>query len=838
MAAEANRLLQLAEAVADGRPVDWDSAESTAGTRAELELIAQLRLLGGVADVHRSTLAEDAADVSHAVPDVLHGRRWGSLEIRERLGAGSFGTVYRAWDPRLDRDVALKLFTADSLASAPTSSATVSEGRMLARVSHPHVITVYGADQIDDRVGIWMELVSGSTLLDVFHRYGAFSAREAALVGVDLCGALAAVHREGLVHRDLKAQNVIREDGGRIVLMDFGAGQEIAAQARQGRAVGTPLYMAPELFAGGAATPQSDIYSLGVLLFWLVSGQFPVPGRTAAEIHEAISGGLRRRLRDERPDIPSGFVTVVERTLSSDPAARYQTAGALEEALAGFVADRAPARGRPLLWPVLCAGLVVATFAGAGLWRFSGRGNAGSSISSSQGIRSITVVPFTNASADAQDGFFAAGLADLLVSRLGSIKALQVITHPAASDVPNGSSGSSVTAPGRAQGILTGSVHRSGDQLRVNAKLLQAGTNALLWSDSYERPVDEAFALQGVIARDIARVIRITLSDEERSRLNKDYRPNALAQDEYLRARVLMNSAERAALIEARRLLEHAIALDSGYQLAHAALSRCYVALQAVGVMRPEEGAALARQAAEAALRIDDNAEARLALAYVSFTFDWDWKAAETGFTRSLDLNPSFGEARNRYSRFLSAAGRTEEAIDQATRGLELEPLSMEMFGALAMAQYYGRRYEAARATLTRAASLGATSTTILGRIESALGRHEEALVLIAGAYKTTSNVALLAELGRLEALLDRRDRAEKIAQRLRELRSSGSGYLFPGDLAFVLIPLGHLEEALDLLEVAVEERANRALWLRVDPRVDGVRAHPRFERLLARIGP
>ncbi len=276
MAAEGH-LVELAEAVADGRAIDWDSEEQSARTPEERAVVHRLRLLAGVAGVHRSTVTTplDGTDLLDAANELRAGT-WGPLEIKQCIGGGSFGMVYRAWDPRLARDVALKLLRRQT--DDAQASLIIEEGRMLARIRHPHVVTVFGASRYDDRVGIWMEYIRGRTLERVIAEDGTMGAREAALVGTELCSALAAVHGQGVVHRDIKAHNVMREEGGRLVLMDFGAGEDPFAPAKPGSIAGTPLYMAPELFRGSKATPSSDLYSLGVLLFRLVTGKYPVSG--------------------------------------------------------------------------------------------------------------------------------------------------------------------------------------------------------------------------------------------------------------------------------------------------------------------------------------------------------------------------------------------------------------------------------------------------------------------------------------------------------------------------------------------------------------------------------
>ena len=325
-------LLRLANAIDDEQPVNWQAAEESASEQARA-VVGELRVLDDMARVARSPDHDVRTNSSRepvspsSAPSEQPSRTWGPLSVFEQIGGGAFGTVFRARDS-LSRDVALKLFK-----DPEDSSRLVHEGRLLGRVSHNNVIVVYGAGEFDGEVGLWMELVRGRTLEQELKVRGSFSAEEARLIGLDVCRALAAVHEAGLVHRDVKAQNVMRAQGGRIVLMDFGTGAEQFASSSVQDIAGTPAYLAPEVFAGRPASRQSDIYALGVLLFHLATGSYPIPGSTRAEIEIAHVKGRTRRLRDSRPDLPEGFVRVVERCLSADPRQRYQTAGELEHAL-------------------------------------------------------------------------------------------------------------------------------------------------------------------------------------------------------------------------------------------------------------------------------------------------------------------------------------------------------------------------------------------------------------------------------------------------------------------------------------------------------------------------
>lgn len=343
----------LAEAILEGRPVDWETAESNA-ERAAQPLVRHLRVLAAIAELHRGTaLPVDAAadpipDLSRLEP-VERGTAdtWGSLRLLEKVGEGSFAEVYRAWDARLDREVALKLLRRMESEPAGIASLVIEEGRMLARVRHPNVVLVHGADRIAGRVGLWMEFIHGRTLEQVLREHGPFGVQEATIIGLDLCRALSAVHRAGLLHRDVKTQNVMRENGGRIVLMDFGTGLARAERDETSRGLaGTPLYIAPELLEGEEASVRSDVYSLGVLLYHLVTGAYPVEGASLPEVLDKHARGERTLLRDARPDLPERFVRLVETALATRPEARYESAGAVEVGLLAVIGVDAPGASR------------------------------------------------------------------------------------------------------------------------------------------------------------------------------------------------------------------------------------------------------------------------------------------------------------------------------------------------------------------------------------------------------------------------------------------------------------------------------------------------------------
>jgi eukaryotic-like serine/threonine-protein kinase len=346
-------LLAAAARICDGVPVDWRRVRELLANR-DLETIA-----------YELESIEHFARASSEAPSV-----WGRFSIVQELGRGTFGTVYRAVDSTLQIEVALKIIRPRP--GVPFDyERTLQEARRLARVRHPDVVRVFAAERIGDEVGLSMELVEGKTLDAIVRDQGPFSASEASLIGMDLCRALAAVHGAGLLHGDIKAHNVMRANGGRTMLMDFGAGRELSIEpvAPGSDFAGTPIYLAPEVFAGASRTPASDIYSLGVLLYFLVTGSYPVDGITRTEIRRLHDQrGSRRPLRDVRPDLPDGFIRVVERALAEDPRQRFESAGSLEAALASPIAPPSSGPGGlPSLSPARLVGIAAAIVLVVGL---------------------------------------------------------------------------------------------------------------------------------------------------------------------------------------------------------------------------------------------------------------------------------------------------------------------------------------------------------------------------------------------------------------------------------------------------------------------------------------
>ena len=737
---------RLAVSVADGEAIDWNRVEADLEQK-ERRLLRHLRLVESIASLHRTTPAEAVSELEPAAPEPA-GPRWGPLVVLERVGEGSSSDVYRAWDSGLHRHVALKLLREDGVGASDADVRTLDEGRRLARVRHPNVVHVYGAEKHDGRVGLWMELVVGESLDEIITSRGPFSAREAAGIGQDLCAALAAVHEKNLIHRDIKAQNVVRESGGRIVLMDFGTGEELQRNLGTNRLVGTPLYLAPEVFRGEAASIQSDLYSLGVLMFYLVTGDFPVKAESMETLARAHVEHQVQHLGDLRPDISHAFIRTVERALRSDPADRYRTAGEFGAALRdSFVAADsitpavlAPVRMTParrLSYSVIASALMAAIIAII-VWTMA---------SGTAKVPTIAVLPFVDASNPSAPSPLTEALTEQMISTLGQIDTLQVISNASVArfrntDTPLGTVGNTLGA----DAVLSPTVRAVGGKenpthLRVDAKLFAAGTGALLWQGMIEREIGDSLGLQSELARRIADEVRVAVTPAAARRLTQSLATSQPAAEAYFRGLQLLNQLSVDRTPKAIEAFQRTAKLDPQYAPAHVGLARSYINLGFLGAIAHMEARARALAAVNRALAIDgDSPEAQSVLADLKFYYDWDWSGAEEAYRRSIELNPSSSYTRAQYARYLAAARRFDEAVSQAQRAAHLDPLSSSAASTTALMFYYQRDYAAALRSSEAALALDPQSAGVhyvrarihaaLGDLAPAIAENERAIAL------------------------------------------------------------------------------------------------------------
>lgn len=497
----------LAGAILDGRAVNWAAADSK--PLADGSLVPYLRTLARIVALYREHV--DAPRPSEpGTPDeatqsqssASSPTEWGHLHVRERIGRGAFGDVYRAWDSKLDRQVALKLLAAQR-ALPDGGAAILEEARLLARVHHRNVVSIYGADRIDDRVGLWMELIDGETLQQAMTRGRVFSAADAIRIGIELAGAIGAVHDAGLLHRDVKPHNIMLARDGRVVLMDFGTGYD----ARRGEPPGlsgTPLYLAPELLAGCPPSVATDIYSVGVVLFYMLTGTHPVRGESLSDLSLAHRSRPASDVRHLRPDVPRPLALAIVRALGPEPVGRQPTAKVLASELAaiyGGLLTLAMGVGLALGWPGAPA---AAAFEGSEREREP---------QPAPHIRhTLAVLPLEDLNTESDNEELVEGLTDQITRHLAAIDGLCVRSRTSSRVFRGKSRDWTEVGEQLAVNLLVvGSVLLSADRVRVDVQLVQVPGQTALWSNRFERSLGDINDVATDVARALAKRLRLSL---------------------------------------------------------------------------------------------------------------------------------------------------------------------------------------------------------------------------------------------------------------------------------------------------------------------------------------
>jgi serine/threonine-protein kinase len=753
----------------------------------------------------------------------------GRYRILDRLGEGGMGTVYRALDERLEREVAIKVLRDDLLRDDAARRRFRHEARALSRLNHPGIATLFDFDAQDGVDYLVLEFVPGETLATVLAG-GALPEARARAIALGIAEALEAAHEQDIVHRDLKPGNVMITPRGRVKVLDFGlarrvVGAESSATLTAGPGVlaGTLPYMAPEQIAGGTIDPRTDLYALGAVLYEMIAGQPLVSGDSLAVFVHRIVNEPPRSLREIKPGVSLEMAKLVERCLEKNPALRFAGATALARAL-NELGREATARDD------------VAGSESAAHPPFVSSAQP----AAPERIRSLAVLPLENRSGDPDQEFFVDGMTDALIADLARIGALRVISRTSAmrfkgtrKPLPE------IARELKVDAIVEGSALRAGDRVRITVQLIEAVSDRSLWSESYERDLVDIFALQSEVARAIATEIRVHVTPDEQKRLAKSAPVDPAAHIAYLKGRHVWGQYNVGAFRESLEYYRQALDLDPQYALAWAGIADSYEALANKNLVSPGEGYPKAREAALKGLAIDDTrAELHATLAYVSRFHDWDWAEAERGFLHALELNPGYAYGRARYANLLSGLGRHNEAIAEAERALEFDPQSLVVHVAVGDVLFYAREYERSMDYYRRSLEIDpdfdsghtdlARSLEHVGRFEEALAEFLKAQPLREGQPPPSTGVAIYY------ARVGRRDEAEAVIGRL--LKLAESRFVSPYGLASYHAVVGDNPRALDWLERAYEQRDGTLVWIKVHPRLDGLRGEPRFRDLLAKM--
>jgi serine/threonine protein kinase/Tfp pilus assembly protein PilF len=799
-------ILELARAVASGEEIGWNAAERSSPD-AQRPLVKQLRVISRLAAAHRKEqlFSREVENDTRSFDSGSTPESWGSLEILERIGEGAFGEVYRARDLHLDRHVALKFFHPSKLSPSVLTSDIIEEGRLLARVHHPNVVTVYGADHLDGRVGIWMEIVEGSNLEEILADLGPLSAEDAMLIGRDLCRGLGALHESGVIHRDIKARNVMRDESGRVVLMDLGVSCEVDRQIPVMQ-YGTPLYAAPETLLKNESTRRSDFYSVGVLLYHLVTGEYPIYGITLADIYNAHRSHHYRFLHEVQPDLPQTFIRIVEQAMAPHPGHRFATAKQFEQALS---------------------------------WALGEIGQE--STTKSSDLPSIAVLPFDDLSAQKDQDYMCEGLAEALINALVKTEGIKVAAHTSTSRLKQADLDiRQIGTRLKVKTVLEGSVRKSENRIRITARLSNVSDGFPYWSEMYDGEMEDIFAVQENIARAIVENLLVELLADHKGRLVKQYTDDIQAYNLYMQGRYFWNRRFEGLMHKAIGFYQQAIARDSDYALPYIGIADCFNFLSFFGFVPPTEGFPKAKAAALKALSLDDSlGKAYASLGWVSTFHDWDFVAAEQQFRKAIEINPQSALTRWWYCWYLCVMGRWDEALTEARLTAVLDPFVPVHLAGEGVVLFGARRHDEAINLFMRCLEMDPDAIMIniwLGHAFSEAGQYSEAVKYLEWALQQNEDFTYpIYLLGRSYALSGDREKAFGTIARLESL--AAKKYVPPCSFAVIYLALGMIDKALDHLEEAYRVRDVWLVWANVLQLFDRARSEPRFIALLKRIG-
>jgi TolB-like protein/Tfp pilus assembly protein PilF len=763
--------------------------------------------------------------------------------IAREIGSGGMATVYLAQDLKHDRKVALKVLKPE-LAAVMGTERFLAEIRTTANLTHPHILPLFDSGEAGGFLFYVMPYVEGENLRERLDREGQLPVNEAVGIAGHIADGLDSAHRQGVIHRDLKPDNILFLDG-EPVIADFGIATAGATAGgtrltETGVSIGTPQYMSPEQVTGDwDVDGRSDIYALGAVLYEMLTGEAPHSGKTSQVILARMLSENPTPIGDLRDTVPDHVEAAVHRSLAKTPADRFQTAAQFATALVDGEADnrlhrRRPKQRSPVVWLAAISAVVIVAV--ALLWE--------PWFAPSAVITSVAVLPLANLSGDSGQTVFVEGIHDALIAELQKLSAFErVISRTSVLRFRN----TELSVPEIAtaldvDAVIDGTVQRVGNTVRVRVTLIGAFPERDLWSKDYQSDLADVLTLQRTITGDIAREIALTITPTEEARLSQARPVNPEAFNLVLLGREAWNLRDGPGMRRAVALFNQAVAIDSTYAEAYVGLSEAYNMLLQYGFLPTEEGIPLALESAERALAFDSmEGGAYTALAEIHF-LGREWNEAEPAYRRGIELNPGSAIGHHFFGWFLSHLGRHDEAIAMLTRARELDPLSAPINADLAAAYLHARRYDEAWTETERTLAIAhgfhralwlqvALDVLSEGNLDRAMASATE---LEGQMLFYRSSLALpLAAAGREEearALL-----AEDIAESGGAERLSRSGALIA---ATVYLELGDTVATWEMLERMADVGIGAGITsLAVWPFFDPLREDPRFADLLARTG-
>jgi eukaryotic-like serine/threonine-protein kinase len=789
--------------------------------------------------------------------------------FERELGGGGMSRVFLAEDRALERRVVVKVLKQD-MAEGVSVDRFRREIQLAAKLQHPHIVPLLASGEIASTPYFTMPFIEGESLRERLSREGELPINEAVRILRHVAAALSYAHKHGVVHRDIKPDNVMLADEFALVT-DFGVAKALSASAATtttggggltslGLAIGTPAYMAPEqAVADPNVDHRADIYSWGIMAYEMLTGWPPFSGMSAQATLAAQAIQKPEPIQTKRPALPPVLADLVMRSLEKRPSDRPQTASELLQVLdmvatssGGTAATGAlPASTSASRRPLVIGGALITAVVVAGLFMYSrnrlgareaATPPASSGTPTSPGFNSVAVLPLENVGGDTANDYFSDGMTDELANALAKLPGLKVASRTSTYSFKG--KNADVRTIGRAlnvQTLLEGRVQRQGSQLRVRAQLTNVSDGLALWSDTYQREVKDVFKVQDDIAKSIADALKLRLGTSA-AQVSSTSRgtENLKAYDEYLRGLYFWNRRGGENLRRAISYFERAVAADPNYGRAFAGIASAYALLPEYTDSPPADALERTRRAASKALTIDSGlAEAHTALGLAS-VHAWDFAGAEKQYRMALASNPRYATAHQWYGELLYHTGRVDSAVAHTGQAIELDPLSPASQAAHAYGLCLGGRFDEAVRTVKQGIELAPTLSLphwTIGLCYTMEGKHAEAIRSVETAARLDPGLGLLqAALAYAYGMGGQEDRARAItATLMQRTRADGKGFF---SLAVAQLGVGDYDAALTALERSVDQRdiGLTQFSMLVDPKWIPVRSNPRFTRLLERM--
>jgi len=789
--------------------------------------------------------------------------------VVEKIGEGGQGTVYKVIDTTLDRPAVIKVIPPDLTDSASNLVRFEREAKLASSLDHPNICTIFGLHKVGDVQFIAMQFVEGRNVREIVDGKP-LDLRRALSIAIQVTDALAAAHSRGIVHRDIKARNVMVTRSGTVKVLDFGLAKLIESPqstssdphlTEAGVPYGTSTYAAPEQAQGLKADHRADIFSTGVLLYEMLAGAWPFRGKTALDVRYAVVYHKPKPIVEARGEDSSALrriQEILDKALAKAPQDRYQKIedmrGDLQEVLREIEVDTsvgrtltdAPAKttvprliAPTTFWTtprkITVGALALLVIAALVLvaYRRSPQAESDSTISS------LAVLPFTNS--DPNTEYLSDGITESLIDSLSrmpnlKVKSSSTVFHYKGRETDPKKIGRELGV----HALLSGTVSQVGDDLSVSVELIDVRDDSHIWGERYGRKVSEVVALPQQISRDVSQRLRSRVDNVDNAQLTRNYSPDSEAYRLYLQGRYNWNKRTVEGLQNGIEYFGKAIQRDQDYALAYAGLADCYLLLNVYNVAPADDSFPKAEAASRKALSINESlAEAHTALGFVTYRYHLKWAEAEEHFKKAIALNPNYATAHQWYASYLAASGRLNEAVVEAKTAHDLEPFSLTIYSDYIRGLYYAGRLDEARKESLKLMETDpsfARAHYELGLVLEEAGKYEEAInEFKLGLKALPDNVAALTALGHAQARAGKRADAEKAIARLQEL--SKRQYVSPFQTAVIYAGMDERKLALEWLEKSRDERFNWLPFIAVDPVFKNLRAEPRFVELAKSLG-